>query len=378
MERRIRQTGEPCRRQPIDTGMHQKFMSVRHVSLLGLVLAATISVLAQGTVDQNGVYRLTEEEIARNKRLAELLRHPKDITLRLVTTGREVPKESPMDRPAPYNLKDHIGLQLFITQNSSEEISLGNLRWPYYEYRPELTRNGDLVSYSAAAQEKVQRAESEPPSGGVISYKLVPGREDRWAFVNLMDWYDPLVAGYYKLTIRKQFAWDGDWVVSNPVYFEVQPRPPASPILGGITVELTPDVPNSKMAGKRFRFEDEVAFAVVVVNNSDQPVEVSVIDRFYGNRPQLFKDGVLVPYRPQTETLLKSKEESPSLVEIVNPLILDPGTRSALHGISMKDWYGPLKPGRYRLIDRRRFEIDGPWTVDSEAITFEVLPAKLK
>lgn len=378
MEQGIRQTCDQCRRQPVDTDMHPKFMSVRPVSLLSLVFAATISVLAQGTVDQHGVYHPREEEIARNKRIHELLRHPTLITLRLGTTGRPVPKEAPTDNPAPYYLKDRIGLQLFITQNSSEEISLGNLRWPYYEYRPELIRNGDVVPYGAAAQEKVKRAESEPPSGGVISYKLMPGKEDRWDFVNLEDWYEPLVTGYYKLTVRKQFAWDGDWVVSNPVYFEVRPRPSASPLAPGVTIELKPDDPQTSADGRTVRFEGEVALAVVIVNNSDQPLKVSVIDLLYGNHPQLFKGGVLIPYRPETETLLKSKEENPSRVEIVNDIFLDPGTRSVLHGISLKDWYGSLKPGKYRLTNRRRFEIDGPWTSDSEAIVFEVVPAKVK
>jgi hypothetical protein len=117
---------------------------------------------------------------------------------------------------------------------------------------------------------------------------------------------------------------------------------------------------------------------VAIVNNSDQPLKVSVVEAFYGNHPQLFKDGVLIPYRPEAEALLKSKEENPSQIQIANDFFLDPGTRQVLHGISLKDWYGQLSPGIYRLTDRRRFEIDGPWTEDSEPIFFTVATPKLK
>jgi hypothetical protein len=236
-------------------------MSFRSLLLLTMIFAATISVVAQGTVDQHGVYHPTEEEIARNKRMYELLQHPTFITLRLATTGREVPREVSTDTPTPYKLKDYIGLQLFITQNSSETITLGNLMWPYYEYRPELMRDGETVPYSPAATANVQRAESGPRDGSVISIKLLPAQENRWAFIKLEDWYGPLGAGRYQLIVRKQFAWNGDWVASNPVYFEVQPRPPASPIPKGVTIELArDDNPNAKL-DNTLRFEGDVGFA---------------------------------------------------------------------------------------------------------------------
>ena len=62
---------------------------------------------------------------------------------------------------------------------------------------------------------------------------------------------------------------------------------------------------------------------VLVVNNSDKRVKVEVIDLYYGNRLQLFKDGLLVPYKEETAKLIQSKDESPRLVDVTSNLILD-------------------------------------------------------
>ena len=86
------------------------------------------------------------------------------------------------------------------------------------------------------------------------------------------------------------------------------------------------------------------------------------------------KDGKVVPYNDETAKLVDAKEKDPRLVEVVSTLFLDPKTTSRLDGFSLKQWYGPLAPGVYRLTDRRRFEIEGPWTKDSAELIFEVVP----
>ena len=49
-------------------------------------------------------------------------------------------------------------------------------------------------------------------------------------------------------------------------------------------------------------------------------------------------------------------------------------TVQRLDGFSLKQWYGPLAPGIYHLLDRRRLEIGGPWTKDSAELIFEIIP----
>jgi hypothetical protein len=208
------------------------------LSICAVLLLSTLSVWAQGTPDQNGVYQPSEQQLAAFKRQQEMLRHPTFVALRLVSSRRFVPREEPTDTPAPYKVKDFIAFQIFVSQNSSEVLRLGTTT-SYYDYRPELIKDGEAVGYSAKAEDRIKRAETQLHSGSLTSIALAPGEEKEWNAVNLDDWYDPLKPGRYQLTVKKQFVSGGDWVVSNPVYFEVIPRTPGSPIPLGVSIELT-------------------------------------------------------------------------------------------------------------------------------------------
>ncbi len=97
-----------------------------------------------------------QDEPATN-RLLELLRHPTFIRLR-VSTPNFPSREKPTDAPAPYQEKSLIDFQLFITQNSTDTLTIVDELDPYYEYRPELMRDGEIVPYTKAAQEGVNAA----------------------------------------------------------------------------------------------------------------------------------------------------------------------------------------------------------------------------
>src|SRR5260370_41821529 len=106
----------------------------------------------------------------------------------------------------------------------------------------------------------------------------------------------------------------------------------------GVKIEMVPEDVEPKTDGKLYRLGTDVYIRGFVVNNSDHPVKVSVVDRYYGNRPQLFKDGVLIPYREETAKLISSKDENPRLVDVANDFFLDPGTRSGLLYVKLKEW----------------------------------------
>jgi|GEM_PF-1409272 len=337
------------------------------------LLMIGVSSFAQGTIDKYGNYHPTEEEIAKNKRVGELVQHPTFISLRLASQGRDVPREGPSTTPSPYTVDQRVHFELFLTQNSAEDIVLQSSGWPYREYRPELIRDGDLVPYTKDAQQQVDKSEKEHFSGSMGVSTLSPAREYLCNYVHIEDWYEsPLKPGHYQLIVRKRFAQNGDWVESNPVTFDVIPRRPAAPIPAGLKVRLIPSDLKSQAEGQPYRLESEVDVDVLLINDSDQAVRVSVIDPYYGNRLQLFKDGKLVPYREETAKLIQSKDETPRLVDVVSGFFIDPKTTRP-EGLRLKDWYGPLAPGSYQLIDRRRFEIDGPWTADSAELLFEVV-----
>ncbi len=348
-------------------------MDRKPATVCAIILLCAVSVFAQGTLDKNGISHPTAEELAERKRLAEILKHPTFITLRLLSSPRDVPREASTDTPAPYKVKDWIGFRLLVSQSLFAEISVAKFKNPYTEVRPVLIRDGDIVPYSKQAEPAVERAESL--FGRASELKIKSGSEYELQDIHLDDWYEPLTPGRYQLTVRRRFDWQGDWVTSSPVYFEVQPRNPG-PIPAGVTIRIVPAGLEPKTDGKPYRLGSEVHVTVFVLNNSDQPVKMSVVDLYYGNRPQLFKDGALIPYREETTNLISSKDENPRFVDVANDFFLDPGTRSGLQELDLKDWYGPLKPGLYRLTNRRRFEIDGPWTAESAPILFNVVPTK--
>jgi hypothetical protein len=338
-----------------------------------LAVAAAVLLVADATYGQE-TNRTPEEQAAKDKRLYELLLHPTFVSMRLLSIPRNK-NDVPSDAPPPFKVTDRIKLQLFFTQSSSETFIIWSSVSPYYQCRLDLTTAGEIVSYKPFVQKQTEG--DDIYSGSGAQFRFEPGRERGPEEIDLDDWYDPLGPGRYQLIVRKQFAVGGDWIASNPVYFEVVQLPPPSPIPAGVSIELAPDLSQTKKNGI-YEPTDDVIVAILVVNNSNQSLKLNVIDHEYGNRLQLFKDGKPVPYRQEVAEHIKAKEENPRLVEIVNDIFLNPKTGRWPQGISLKKWYGPLAPGSYRLTDRHRFEIDGPWTDESEPLLFEVLPPKQK
>jgi hypothetical protein len=336
-----------------------------------LVLAT--SVAAQDKTPDGGVQYPTGEQLAANKRLEELLKHPTFITLRLISGPRTWFHEDPSDAPAPYLAGDLISLQLFVTQSLPERLKFASQMSAYYEYRPQLYKNGDLVPFSPQTSEHVNYAQEKPWSMSERPVSLVPGNECPWTTLSIEDWYDRLGPGHYQFSIKKRFTWDGDWVQSNSVIFDVQPRKVAVQVLDGITVEMVPENFQAQPKEKIYRLKDDTFITVVVLNNSNGQLNIPVIDVYYGNRPQLFKDGVILPYKEDITKLLSFKDENPSSIETSLSLSVDAKTRSPLMNLNLNGWYGPLQPGHYRLINRRRFEIDGPRTAESTDLWFDIV-----
>lgn len=350
-------------------------MTSKYLGLSIALLSYALTVSAQSRIDERGVLQPTDEVVAANLRMGELLRKPTFITLGLLSMPRNSRHEQSSDTPAPYTVGDRIGFGLFITQSLAETLMISEALDPYENTRLELFKDGDIVPYSKQAQEMVELRERRPADGSAGAPRLPYGRACLLKIIKLEDWYEPVGQGHYQLSVSRRFAWDGDWVQSTSVTFDVQPREPPAPIPETVRIKLAPGGVQPQVDG-RYRLGNEVNVAVFVVNDSNRRLKVNVIDSYYGNRLQLFKDGKLVPYREETARLIESKDKNPRLVDFASfsGLFVDSKTSSALQEINLKDWYGPLQSGSYRLIDRRRFEIDGPWTADSAELSFEVVP----
>lgn len=105
--------------------------------------------------------------MAAYKRLLDLLRHPTFVTLR---TSHET------STPPPCELRNRMSFQLCLP----EALDILRTVSPYFEYRPELFPDGDIVPYTEEAQHAVEVANQKPFSGSMSSTRLIPGREVIW------------------------------------------------------------------------------------------------------------------------------------------------------------------------------------------------------
>ncbi|HEX8846955.1 MAG TPA: hypothetical protein VF791_20095 [Pyrinomonadaceae bacterium] len=128
---------------------------------------------------------------------------------------------------------------------------------------------------------------------------------------------------------------------------------------------------NPEELSKPYKVGDKIFFRLLITNTSSEDVSFSVANPSYYNRPQLLRDGEVVPYRAGLVELLKWKERTPGNESVRGTTLRPHETDTVI--IEMKDWYEPLQPGRYLLTVKRRFIWRGEW-IESSSLTFEVVP----
>ena len=346
-------------------------MRGRIFALCVVILTWSIPVRTQSKNDTAALPYPNDEKAVASKRAADLLKHPTFITVRLVSSPRDFSPNSSTDALA-HRVGDTLSFRVSVSHSLSETLSWEGGLSHYFEFSPELYKDGDLIDFSEAAKVRVETAKGDPFGFRSIPRTLRPNQPYEWMGLNLSDWYKPLGLGHYQLTLRQRFVWDGDWVESNPIIFEVVSRKPADAIPEGISVEMVPDAFQKQPRQKVYRLKAEDYIAVVVVNDSDSDLSVPVIDLYYGNRPQLFKDGVTLTYLDEIVKLLKSKEKDSRRVELGQNLSVPAHSTAGLQVLDLRKWFGELAPGQYKLTNRRRFEIDGAWTANSAELLFEI------
>ncbi|HMG76139.1 MAG TPA: hypothetical protein VK582_21740 [Pyrinomonadaceae bacterium] len=153
-----------------------------------------------------------------------------------------------------------------------------------------------------------------------------------------------------------------------------RPQEVASQNLAVIEMDIPTSELLSKPGERPYHVGGKVYVKVRVRNDSDQPIKVRSFDSYYQNRPQLFKSGKLIRYRTKIAEFIRSIEADPQFVSLRRSVSLMPYASADLRDLELNDWYGPLEPGSYRLINRYRFNIRGPWTADSAPLLFQVVP----
>ena len=134
-----------------------------------------------------------------------------------------------------------------------------------------------------------------------------------------------------------------------------------------------------------YRVGERIPVVITMTNTGTEPVYVCESGMLYQDRPQLLKDDKPVNYQAGTQSMMLEAERDktcddvnlpqqvllrPNEPTVVDWFVLAEGTAS----VDDDAWYQPLGPGKYKLSDRRRLNCcDGPF-VDSNTISFVVVP----
>ncbi|HEX8455754.1 MAG TPA: hypothetical protein VF656_00390 [Pyrinomonadaceae bacterium] len=129
---------------------------------------------------------------------------------------------------------------------------------------------------------------------------------------------------------------------------------------------------HEEKVSERYKEGDNIYFRIQLTNTSVVPAMVVVSDPYFQNRPQLLRDGEEVAYREKVAELVQAKDKE-QFFPRTNFLHLDSHSPKVTGILRLNDWYGTLKPGSYRLINKHRFVPKGEW-LESPPITFEIEP----
>lgn len=193
-------------------------MLERFLILLSIALSCAMSTSAQGTIDERGQYRPTPQELASSKRIYECLLNPQAIRLRLVFVNPNTDEET--TNPPVYGHKDRIVIGLILIHSFNEPITISQSRDPFTDVQLELLRDGTKMPLTKDAQKRIATSEGDPTRDNLTS-EFLPEEEYRLLRIDLHQWYGPLLAAQYQLTVRRRFVSGGGWVDSDSIIFNV-------------------------------------------------------------------------------------------------------------------------------------------------------------
>jgi hypothetical protein len=134
-----------------------------------------------------------------------------------------------------------------------------------------------------------------------------------------------------------------------------------------------------------YRVGQRVPVSITMTNTSDQPIQVCVSGSLYQDLPNLLRDGQPVSYLALQEQMLKAdqKYNTCSEVDLPEPIILQPKEARVVDWFILAEgrtpmgdlaWYQTLQAGQYELSIGRRLSCCNGLMVESDKISFEVVP----
>ncbi len=132
----------------------------------------------------------------------------------------------PIPEKETFTLGEPIHIGLLMTNTGRESIWVCAFSNPYYQNRPQLTRDGEAVGYLENLKELIRQSDAgtlcEFTSKRDIVY-LKPNSPLRVPSIELQEWYGTLSPGHYQLFLRRTLACcaDGQWISTNTISFDV-------------------------------------------------------------------------------------------------------------------------------------------------------------
>ena len=138
-------------------------------------------------------------------------------------------------------------------------------------------------------------------------------------------------------------------------------------------------------SSNRFKVGDAILITLTMTNTATDSQSVCLSSNLYQNLPRLTKDGQLVPIMGWTSSVRKIAKHDETCEDINLPekVVLDPKAQKAVDWFVLVDssvstgaeaWYDALQPGKYELSLQRRLDCCNGPMLDSNKITFTVVP----
>jgi hypothetical protein len=139
----------------------------------------------------------------------------------------------------------------------------------------------------------------------------------------------------------------------------------------------------------RYRAGQRIPVVISMTNQGREPIYVCDSSTLYQDRPSLLKDGRPLPYEVVQKTMMNTSERDRTCehldedIDLPEQRLLKPGETAVVDWYILSEgttpmgdmaWYTSLQPGKYELSTQRRMGCcEGPW-VESNKISFEILP----
>jgi hypothetical protein len=130
----------------------------------------------------------------------------------------------------------------------------------------------------------------------------------------------------------------------------------------------------------QFKVGEVIPVVISMTDTADKPAQYCLSTSLFQNRPQLKRDGQLIPY---LTNLSQQSERGDAIQQCERSaarrfLGLQPKQTRVVDWFTISQkgivWYSPLSPGHYELVLQRRLECcQGPM-VESNQVAFDVVP----